>query len=201
FFKMIGDDEVVAEQKPAFIDFLKSVSFEAPSAQPELPPSHPPIAGSDLMSAQAAPSQGSSEGKPSWQVPSDWQETAGGPFLLAKFLIGGDPQTSVNVSMSAGEGGGLVMNVNRWRGQLGLSPASEDEISKGMNSVETPGGKAMFVELDGTDAKSGQKARLVAAIVPQAGRTWFYKLMGNEQAVEKQKDAFTKFVQTAKYQQ
>jgi hypothetical protein len=40
---------------------------------------------------------------------------------------------------------------------------------------------------------------VVAAIIPQGGRTWFYKLMGNAQVVEKQKDAFTKFVQTAKY--
>lgn len=51
----------------------------------------------------------------------------------------------------------------------------------------------------GTDARSGQKARLVAAIVPQPERTWFYKLMGNEAVVASQKDAFTKFVQTTKY--
>ncbi|HVV73034.1 MAG TPA: hypothetical protein VHI52_16275 [Verrucomicrobiae bacterium] len=201
FFKMIGDDELVAQQKPAFIDFLKTVSFEAAPQQAGLPPSHPAIGGSDLMSAQANAPQGSDQGKPAWQVPANWQETSGGPFLLAKFVVAGSPQTSVNVSMSAGEGGGLVMNVNRWRGQLGLGPASEEEISKGMTSVDTAGGKAMFVELDGTDAKSGQKAHMVAAIVPQAGRTWFYKLMGDEKVVADQKDAFTKFVQTAKYQQ
>jgi hypothetical protein len=31
FFKMTGDDALVASQKPAFVEFLKSVSFNAPS--------------------------------------------------------------------------------------------------------------------------------------------------------------------------
>jgi len=46
FFKMTGDDEWVAQQKPAFIEFLQSVVFTARGAQAPLPPSHPPIAGS-----------------------------------------------------------------------------------------------------------------------------------------------------------
>jgi hypothetical protein len=59
----------------------------------------------------------------------------------------------------------------------------------------------MFVDMTGTDARTGQKTRLVGAIVLQANRTWFYKLMGNEQVVTEQKDAFMKFVQTAQYPQ
>jgi hypothetical protein len=57
----------------------------------------------------------------------------------------------------------------------------------------------MFVDMTGTDARTGQKARLIGAIVPQANQTWFYKLMGSEQIVAREKDAFSKFVQTAKY--
>ena len=57
----------------------------------------------------------------------------------------------------------------------------------------------MLVDMSGTDARTGQKLRLVGAIVPQASQTWFYKLMGSTAVVEAQKNAFTKFVQTAKY--
>jgi hypothetical protein len=39
----------------------------------------------------------------------------------------------------------------------------------------------------------------VAVIVPQGGQTWFYKLMGSGQVVEREKDSFTKFVQAATY--
>jgi hypothetical protein len=102
--------------------------------------------------------------------------------------------------MSSGEGGGLAANVNRWRGQLGLAPIAEaDKLQETLTPVDTPSGKAMFVDMTGTDARTGKQARLVGAIVPQSGQTWFYKLMGDEQIVGREKNAFQKFVQSAKY--
>ncbi len=204
FFKMSGDDELVAQQKPAFLEFLKSVSFNAAADQTGLPPSHPPVGDGSmpLMSAgAAAPAVGNSEGKPDWQVPAGWQETSGGQFLVAKFLISSSDssQAAVNVSMSAGDGGGLAANVNRWRGQLGLSPLAGAELNQAVTALDAAGGQASLVDFSGKDVRSGQDARVVGAMVPQGGRTWFYKLMGNAQVVDKQKDAFTRFVQTAKY--
>jgi len=200
FVKMNGDDELVAQQKPAFVDFLKSMSFPAAGAQPELPPSHPPVDGAALLSAQAPPADNGGQGKPAWQVPAGWQEVAAGQFLVAKFQVTGsdNSKANINVSASPGDGGGLLGNVNRWRGQLRLSPLAEPNINKLVAQVDTAGGKAMFIDMTGTDA-NGQKARLIGAIVPQSNQTWFYKLMGNEQVVEREKDAFSKFVQTAKY--
>jgi len=204
YFKMAGDDELVAQQKPAFVEFLKSVSFTSGGVQAGLPPAHPPVgdATMPLMSAGASPAAaGSSEGKPSWQVPAGWQEVQAGQFLVAKFMVGGsgNGQAAVNVSMSQGDGGGLAGNVNRWRGQLGLSPLAGAELNKSVTEVDTAGGKASVVELDGKDARTGQSARLVGAVVPLGDRTWFYKLMGNAPVVDGQKDAFLTFVKTAKY--
>jgi len=202
FFKMNGDDELVAQQKPAFVDFLKSLSFEAAAGGPELPPSHPPVGDAGTLAAQPMPSHGPRQEKPNWQVPTGWREIPGGAFLVAKFSVGGSQNlpTAVNVSMSPGEGGGLLMNVNRWRGQLGLGQVSDAELTPQLTTVDTAGGKAMFIDMTGTDARSGQKARLIGAIVRQAEQTWFYKLMGDAQVVEREKDAFTRFVQGVKYQ-
>ena len=51
-----------------------------------------------------------------------------------------------------------------------------------------------------TDAKTGKKARLVGVIVPEAGdASSFFKLMGDPEIVGQQKDAFIKFIQTAKF--
>ena len=55
------------------------------------------------------------------------------------------------------------------------------------------------MDLNGTDAQSGRPVRLVAAMVPRDGQTWFYKLMGDREVVAREKDAFTKFVQSVKY--
>jgi len=199
FFKMTGDTDLVEQQKPAFITFLKSVSFTA-AAPTRLPASHPSI-GNMGMSTAAAPGPISGEGKPNWQVPAGWQEVPGGQFLIAKFTIAGDSgaAAAVNVSGSPGEGGGLVGNVNRWRGQLGLAPLSEPEVNKSVASIDVQGGKASLVDLSGTDSRTGQPIRLVGVMVPQPGQTWFYKLMGDAKVVESQKDAFTQFVQGVKY--
>jgi len=199
FFKMTGDDQLVAQQKPAFIELLKSFQFTSTEASAGLPPSHPPIGG--MPPTPAGPAI-SSEGKPNWQTPSGWKEIPGGQFLVAKFTIGGGEsgaQAAVNVSTSAGDGGGLAANVNRWRKQLGLNEVSGDELAGTVKAIETSAGKATIVEINGKDARSGQAASLVGAMVTQAGQTWFYKLMGDAKVVESQKDSFIQFVQTVKY--
>jgi hypothetical protein len=153
FFKMTGNPDWVAKQKPAFVEFLKSFQFDG---------------GSD---------------RPRWVAPADWKEVAPGQFLVAKFEITGN--TTVNVSTSPGDGGGVAANVNRWRRQLGLPEAAQPELK--------PLGDAALVEL------TGESAALVGVIVPRAGRTWFYKLMGEPAVVAAQKDAFLKFVQGVSY--
>ncbi len=195
FFKMTGDADLAEQQKPAFVAFLKSVEFTAVQAQTELPPSHPPI-GDMGVGAPTASAPVSNEGKPDWQVPASWREVSGGQFLVAKFNITGQNGTAaVNVSSSPGDGGGLLPNVNRWRGQLGLPPIVEILTTP----IDVTNGKAQFVDMSGTDVRTGQPTRLVGVMVPQSGQTWFYKLMGDAKVVESQKDAFTKFVQTVKY--
>ncbi len=127
FYKMTGDAGLVEQQKPAFIEFLKSLKFAAAAPlAAEMPAGHPAIGG-DLMAPAATAGPISHEGQPNWQVPAGWQEVAAGQFLVAKFNISGDggATAAVNVSSSPGDGGGLAANVNRWRGQLGLPPAGE----------------------------------------------------------------------------
>lgn len=208
FFKMTGDAGLVAKEKPTFIAFLKTFDASAvtpasgmPSSRPPgdmtaLPPGHP-----DISTPLAAGGEPSHEGQPKWEVPTGWKEIAAGQFLVAKFIVTGNAgaEASINVSDSAGDGGGLDPNVNRWRRQLTLNALSPDEIAKSVVTLEASGAKASVVEMTGTDGKTGQPAKLIGVVVPQSGQTWFYKLMGDVKVVDAQKDAFMKFVQSAKY--
>ena len=203
YFKMSGDADLAEKQKANFIAFLKSVAFGQP-AEPaamdmsQLPPSHPAIPGMD-SSAQAAPAADAA-GKPTWTVPADWQEGQLTQFLVAKFIIGsGDTTAAVNVSSLAGDGGGLLPNVNRWRGQLGLSSFTETDLVSHENGATPVSSPIGILDFTGTDARTGKPARLIGTIIPQNGQTWFYKLMGDPDIVAQQKDAFIKFVQSAKY--
>jgi len=57
----------------------------------------------------------------------------------------------------------------------------------------------LFVEMSGTDLRTGKPTALVGALVMQAGQAWFYKLMGDAPVVAAQQAAFRKFVQEVRY--
>ena len=204
FFKMTGDEQLVAQQKPAFIEFLKSFQFapgeaaagQSPMAGGGLPAGHP-----DVSAAPATAGEPAREGQPTWQPAKGWKEVPGGQFLVAKFLVTGadNAQAAVNVSMSAGDGGGLASNVNRWRGQLGLTPLSTTDLAAAVTPIKLAAGEGSLIEMTGKDAKSGRTAKLMGVMVPQAGRAWFYKLMGDPAVVDAQQAAFKEFVSTVKY--
>jgi hypothetical protein len=79
-----------------------------------------------------------------------------------------------------------------------LTPVEQPELTK-LASVDVMGGKATLVDVTGVSPRNGQKARLIGAIVPRDGSTWFYKLMGDEAVAEQNKPAFVKFIQTVRY--
>ncbi len=163
-----------------------------------LPPSHPPLSG---ITPPAGDAPATHVGGPDWKVPANWKEIPGGQFLVAKYQVtgAGNAQAVINVSTSMGDGGGALANVNRWRGQLGLAPWDEAELVKRAKGLQVASGKAVEVDIKGTDPATKQGFRVLAAIVSISGDTWFYKMMGDEKVVEQESAAFTKFVQTAKY--
>lgn len=187
-FKMTGDDSLVTEQKPAFLAFLKSVSFHE---------------GMDQQMAEM-PARVSTNNKripaqadlPKWDAPAHWQAKAPGPMVLASYTVTGDKGSAdVSISKFPGEAGGLIQNVNRWRGQLGLAPAGPAEINPGLIALPIGDEKANMVDLNGT--WKGKPARMLGAIVPRGGETWFFKLLGDDAVVAAEKDNFTKFIQSA----
>jgi hypothetical protein len=185
FFKMTGEDSFVASQKENFLQFLKSVSF-VENGPTEM---------------AAVPTTQNENANSIWTIPPDWGPLPPSQFLLAEFSITGTngAKADVNVAELGGEGGGLLANVNRWRGQLGLGAAGEDDLPQMTQSLDMPDGKATLVDFAGASAQTGAQVRLVGAVVPQNGQTWFYKLMGDETVVAQQKDAFIKFIQSANY--
>jgi hypothetical protein len=115
---------------------------------------------------------------------------------MAKFSAASEAgKAEIAVSALPGDAGGKLPNINRWRGQIGLPPLGEAELSQCLVPLEVPGADTYAVDL----AAESTKRRLVAAGVSRAGRTWFYKLMGDEGAVAREKEAFLKFVQTVDY--
>lgn len=206
FFKLAGEDEVVAGARPAMVEFLKSIGF-APPAPVEtagLPPGHPPMGGGmggmggrSAMRGNDNIPPGVGE-RPHWHVPPSWTEVARSQFLVAKFQARDDAGgvAEINVSRSAGAGGGWLMNVNRWRAQLGLDPQDQAALDRDSTTLDTAMGKATVVDFTGADAENHVPSRCVGVMVPQPGETWFYKLMGPTALVTREREAFLNFVRT-----
>ena len=175
FYKLQGPDAVITAQKPVFTEFLKTVRIKegtAPTAEAAKTPDPAP------------------EFK--WQVPEGWQTLPAGQMQVAKFAVPArdGAKAEVFVSVFPSDTGGTLANVNRWRKQLGLAPVDEADLKALVAPLDTAPG-AILVDL-----KNDPRA-LLGAILPREGRWWFYKLMGDAPAVNAERDAFIRFVQTA----
>lgn len=207
FFKLAGEDALVAKAKPAMIEFVKDITFAPPepAAVAGLPAGHPPMGGSSASAMMRAGGgdtipPGTGE-RPKWEVPSTWTEVARSQFLVAKFRVTaeGGAKADINVSMSSGSGGGLLMNVNRWRAQLSLPPVDQAALDKEAKAIEVAGGTGTVVDFSGEEAENRVPSRCIGVMVPQHGEAWFYKLMGPEALVTRERDAFLKFVRGVQY--
>ncbi|HVE14188.1 MAG TPA: hypothetical protein VNI01_12385 [Elusimicrobiota bacterium] len=125
-----------------------------------------------------------------WKTPAGWAELPGSGMRAASFQVPGGAELSVVTF--PGDAGGVLANVNRWRGQFGLAPLPEAELPARSSRVASPAGEAVAVDFPGEGASAGK--RLLAAMLPFRGASWFFKLTGPEAAVAAAKPAFTAFL-------
>lgn len=169
----------------------------------QLPEGHPPIgqaAGAGGMGAmpggEALPT---AEGSALvWTAPADWQAKPAGMIRKGSYNVPGENGAVADLSITAfpGDTGGLFANVNRWRGQIGLPPIAESALDANIERLDANGFNLVIVDATGTN--NGQPTRLLGAIVPFQGQTWFFKLVGPAPVVAKQQAAFRTFLTTVK---
>jgi hypothetical protein len=182
FFKMYGDEETVGAQEQAFRDFLKSITFKDEASQ---------------VASAGAGGGGGEMGN--WKTPADWKKQKPGQMVMALYAVSkGGGAAEVSVSAFDGATGGLLANVNRWRGQMGLGPIDSADLAKEVKSIDLAGGdKASVVDVTGTNAKSGKPGRLYGLIVQRGEKMWFYKLLGDSGVVESEIGNLNEFAATA----
>ena len=194
FFKAKGDDSLVQANSGAFKSWLKSVQT-GPNATGEAPP---PGGGPSDMRGPVAPPP--STALPTWEVPSTWKSAPASTMRLASFTVGapGGQTGDLSVVALGPAAGGLLANVNRWRGQFGLAPIDEAGLQQATSTLPIQGGEtATVVDLVGTGESAGK--RMLAAVVSRNDRTWFYKLTGADALVQAERANFEKFIRSVRY--
>jgi hypothetical protein len=201
FIKMAGDREVVSGQKNNFVSYLRSLEFHEGShdTQPPAEVTQVAQAPSTQNPVSANTEKSPEAGKPNFKAPENWKTKAPGAMVQSAYNVeDGAGQAEVTISKFPGEVGGMVANIQRWKGQMGLPPGTAEEAQKSAEMIEVAGQKQSYmVDLKGKNVRSGKDARMVAIGVPYQGETWFFKLMGDEAVVAKEKDKFIQFVKSA----
>jgi len=132
-----------------------------------------------------------------WQTPDGWKAAPASAMRLINFRIGPQGEAECYVTILPGAGGGVAANVNRWRGQLGLEPISENDIAK-LPTLSLLGQDAVFVSLDGTFSGMGNTApredyRLFGLIGENLGNMQFVKMTGPRKLLEAEAENFATF--------
>lgn len=181
----------------------------APAGQPatgqvsgELPPDHPPIGGGNTvpgagsnMANTAVPTAGGSDLK--WTAPDSWTPKAGSAMRKGSYAVKREgAEADFAITAFPGDTGGLHANLNRWRGQVGLPPASPAELDAALQHVDGQGLHFEVIDLVGPGGNP--PTRLLGAITTFNGNSWFFKLMGPDTLVATEKSAFLDVLKSVK---
>jgi len=122
FFKITGPPEKVAQSESDWQPFIDAVKFE---------------------------SDGGDE-RPVWELPDGWSEGGKAQMVFA-ILKMPDGDSEIRISRLGGQQD-LLSNVNRWRGQLEMSPATDDSLDDNLAVKQGKGGEYRLFDQEGKSA-------------------------------------------------
>lgn len=159
----------------------------------------PTAADADAVMRNTAVTTASGPGL-AWTAPAHWRAGDERPMRRATFLVTAEDGATAELAVTAfpGDVGGNLANVNRWRQQLGLPPITEAQLGSALQHIHVGPLHIDVAEIVGPGTPPAK--RVLGAIVPYQGSTWFFKLDGPDSLVSREKIAFYHFLQTLRPQ-
>lgn len=144
-------------------------------------PGQPPPGASDLLT---------------YDVPVGWKPGRTDRMRKAAFEVAESDRkveiTAIDLAASAGED--VVGNVNRWRGQVGLPELTEQQMAEELAAMTIGGEPGTYVELPGPSGET-----ILGAIVVHEDRGWFFKLTGDSELAERERERFRQFLDSVRF--
>lgn len=185
-----------------------------------LPPGHPPLDANtsnlpaghpDIGNSGTPPPSAPSTGPPMADVPTpkftapaDWRALPAGGLRKAAYAIGDEQHGALLtlINFPAMEGPMIadpLQNVNRWRGEVGLTPVKPEELGKATESIDVDGTTATYVPAIPDAANSQSNLAELAAMIKNGDQIWFLKLKGDRDVVVAQEAAFKNFLKSLRF--
>ena len=156
--------------------------------------------GGDMSNPGGAPAQPANAAPLfEYDLPDGWEALEPTQFRLVNLRFRAVPMAEITLTVLGGDGGGLAANINRWRGQCGLAPASDLEVAA-YPKVQIFENEATYVEMTGSYQGMGgpkiEDGGLYGAILNRGGRALFVKMTGPRQTIEAEREHFMTFMET-----
>jgi hypothetical protein len=119
----------------------------------------------------------------------------------ASFVVEGADGAKVDISVTSfqGESGGLLANINRWRGQLGLDAVDAEQLESTVERRTLAGREYVIVDFVSEESPADKKQRIIGAIVTASDETWFFKMTGGDALTAAQKPAFLEVLKSVEF--
>ena len=129
-------------------------------------------------------------------TPQGWNPIPAGSFAAVKFKAGKKNDVTISVTaLGVGAGGdaALIMNVNRWRLQVGLPVQQGPKVIAGLKVIKIDGVVTHVTDL------AGRTKKILGSITFHKNKAWFVKAIGPLDSVDDEYDRFEFFMKNLKF--
>ncbi|MFT5051231.1 MAG: hypothetical protein ACI8QZ_002642 [Chlamydiales bacterium] len=181
FLKMVGPAAVIDGEIDHFHELAGSFAMREPSAP-------------------AAPQDGpnSAQGL-SWETPEGWVRGGERQMRLVTLMPESAPDVECYVTFLPGQAGGVHANINRWRGQMGQSELTLEDIDA-LPVYQVLGSEAVFIEIEGDfvgmSGNETSDAGFLGLIGSAGTGTLFVKMTGSGDVIRAEKQHFIDFCES-----
>jgi hypothetical protein len=135
-----------------------------------------------------------------WDAPAAWQQASGSAMRVVTLKVPGKAAGQVAAECwvidLGGSAGGVVNNINRWRGELQKPPLSAEDVDR-LPRIDVLGQPSPLLEEEGSYQGMGgpkvEKAVLFGVVCSLPDVTVFIKMVGEAEAMRAAKNDFLKF--------
>lgn len=127
-----------------------------------------------------------------WETPDTWVIADNDQFSKIAWEVGPKGDSARITLSDLPIAAGLVPQLTRWRGQVGIEQGSKDDPMTDTESIKLTGGTGTFVNF------KGEEASILGLLLPQGNKLWIFKLRGNNEIAEQQQEPFRKFCESVK---
>ncbi|MEN1679395.1 MAG: hypothetical protein AAGJ46_07360 [Planctomycetota bacterium] len=158
----------------------------------------PPFAGGGFGAPPASPPAARQRPKPiAFDTPEGWIEKPASSMRLATLMTGGGEAAAEAVASVFPAVPGMVEiegNVNRWRGQVGLSQVTGEALGEATETIEIAGAEATYTEA------IGEKSAIFAAMQQRGDQVYFFKLTAKDVAeAVANRDAYKAWIESVRF--